>query len=455
MSRARDFGAVGDGQTDDTAALQHAIDDGDGVLELSKGSYRITRTLEFDLTQHGYLGIRGDQGTARIVMTGPGPACRFVGGHQGTADPGRVEPHTWDGERFPVIAGIEILGEHPEADGIQLVRTMQATIQNMLVRRCRYGLHLVERNRNLVVSASHIYDCHDSGVFFDQCNLHQVIISGNQISYCKRAGIRQLNGDVHNIQITGNDIEYNSGFPGSDDEVSSGEIVLEAPEGIISEYTIASNTLQATLDAPGANVLIDGMPTDPPTGVRLVTISGNVLGSRRRNLVVRRSSRISLTGNTIYGGTELNIAFADCQYATIGSNTLVSRPANYSSDTRDGVLLENCRGCALMGNVLNECGYGDDGSGGCITLRRCEDIAVTASQILNPGVRGIDLIDSSHCRISDNAIHQEEGRAMLTAIRVAGQGRHNLVQNNSLHRGSRGTIDMEPSCGKDSNNTVW
>ena len=57
MSRAKDFGAVGDGRADDTEALQHAINDGDGTLELTKGSYRITQPLLLDTTQHGYLSV--------------------------------------------------------------------------------------------------------------------------------------------------------------------------------------------------------------------------------------------------------------------------------------------------------------------------------------------------------------------------------------------------------------
>jgi hypothetical protein len=440
MSFAKNFGAVGDGAADDTDALQHAVDDGDGVLELSKGTYRITRPIVLDSRQHGYLGVRGEQGTARIVMAGAGPALQIIGDHQGTATPGSFKPHTWDRERMPIVTGLEILGEHAEADGIELRRTMQATIQNVLIRRCRYGIHLVERNRNFVLNAAHIYDCHDTGVFFDQCNLHQVIIAANHISYCKRAGIRQLNGDVHNIQITGNDIEYNSGYEGPGQDVT-GEIVLEGPEGIISEYTIASNTIQATLDAPGANVMILGKAEDPPSGIRLVAITGNVLGSRDCNIMIDYGSRISITGNTIYGGQRLNCEFRNSRFITFGSNSCFSRPASYASETTDGILLDRCVGCSLVGNVLNDCRLGNNEAGGSITVRDSQNIAISASQILDPHFRGIDVANSSRCNISGNSIHEaEEPRRMLAAIRIAGDSSENWIHGNTVSAGADGDI---------------
>ncbi len=430
MSLAKNFGAVGDGMTDDTDALQHAVNDGDGVLELSKGTYRITRPIVLDTRQQGCLGVRGDQGTARLVMAGPGPALQVDGDHQGTATPASFKPHTWTHERMPTISGLEILGDHPEADGIRLLRTMQATIQNVLIRRCRFGIHLVERNRNFLLNACHVYDCHDTGVYFDECNLHQVIISANHISYCKRAGIRQLNGDVHNIQITGNDIEYNSGYEGEDAELS-GEIVLQAPEGIISEYTIASNTIQATLDAAGANILISGKAEDPPGAVRLVTITGNVLGSRDCNLSVEHGSRISITGNTIYGGQRLNCDFRHSQHIVFGSNSCVSRPASYASSTIDGILLSDCVGCSFVGNILNDCHLGSEDSGGAITIRDSSHVMVSSCQIHNSRFRAIDASNSTRCSIINNSFYADtSGTNATVAIRVDDASKEIVVRDN-------------------------
>ena len=59
MAFVNHFGAAGDGQRDDTEALEHALAGGDGVLELGKGSYRITRPIVIDTTRTGYAAVRG------------------------------------------------------------------------------------------------------------------------------------------------------------------------------------------------------------------------------------------------------------------------------------------------------------------------------------------------------------------------------------------------------------
>ena len=53
MAMADAYGVKGDGQTDDTQALQRAIDEGGGVLELGKGSYLLSAPLVLDTTQLG------------------------------------------------------------------------------------------------------------------------------------------------------------------------------------------------------------------------------------------------------------------------------------------------------------------------------------------------------------------------------------------------------------------
>ena len=46
MSNVTRFGATGDGKSDDTDAIQHALDNGDGVLHFPPGTYRITKPID-------------------------------------------------------------------------------------------------------------------------------------------------------------------------------------------------------------------------------------------------------------------------------------------------------------------------------------------------------------------------------------------------------------------------
>ncbi|HOF39473.1 MAG TPA: NosD domain-containing protein [Candidatus Hydrogenedentes bacterium] len=452
MATAREFGAKGDGVADDTQALQRAIDES-GVLVLEKGTYRVSAPLLLDTTQLGYAGVRGAQGTSRIVMTGPGPAFRIVGDHQGTANPISFQEHTWERERFPVVEGIEILGRHDEADGIELFRTMQCTIQNVLIRECRYGIHLVERNRNPIIANSHIYRCLDTGIFFDSVNLHQAIIIGNHISYCARAGIRQFNGDVHNVQISGNDIEYNSGFT----EGSSGEVVLEVPDdGLISEYMITGNTLQATPDAPGANIIMSGRPLDDDSAVRAVSITGNVIGDRDKCIVMQHAHRaVTIAANTIYSGTTVSVELTHCGQLAFTGNTVNHSPWPRGMSDIGGVLLEDCMDCAITGNVLTGLAYGDGTRGGAIHLARCSGVAVSDCQFVSPLHRGVYLESCTLCRIADNTfINRRDDHVMKAGVQIAGDSRNNLVQHNLLQAGSEGAIICEESHGVVLNNTI-
>jgi len=441
MAMVEEFGARGDGVTDDTQALQRAVDER-GVLELGKGSYLISAPLVLDTTQRGYVGVRGAQGTSRLVMAGAGPALRVIGDHRGTAHPASFEEHTWERERFPVLQGFEVYGRHAQADGIELFRTVKCTIQNVLIRECRYGIHLIERNRNPIIANSHIYRCTDSGIFMDAVNLHQAIIIGNQISYCFRAGIRQFNGDVHNIQITGNDIEYNSGY----EEGSSGEIVLEVPDdGLISEYTIASNTLQATPGAGGANIIMTGRPMPDDSPVRVVSITGNVIGSRNKNIVMRYAQRsVTISGNTIYTGVAANIELANCGEVAITGNTIDDSPWEPNASGAGGVLLEGCQNCAITGNIATGLAYGDDARGGAVTLTRCSAVAVSDCQLLSPAHRGVYLESANLCRIANNTIiNRRPGLVMKTGVEISGDSRDNLVQHNQIQAGSAGAVVCE------------
>ena len=162
----RDNGAKGDGIADDWQIIQNTVDAGASAIILPSGTYRITKTVTVDLSKGGFTSIRGG-GVARVVMAGVGPAFQFKGSHQGTADPKTFKDNVWNRERMPSVDGIEIVGDNPAADGIEASGTMQLTLTRLLIRKCRHGVHLTGRDRNVIISDSHIYQNRGIGIFLD------------------------------------------------------------------------------------------------------------------------------------------------------------------------------------------------------------------------------------------------------------------------------------------------
>jgi len=203
-----DFGAVGNGKADDTVALQKAVDAGVGNIFFPRGIYRVSKTILIDLNRVGFTSLVG-QGTATVVMTGPGPAFRFVGTHGGTADPSSAKPDVFTNQRMPMVEGLAITGEHAQADAIEATGTMQLTVTRTHIRGVRHGIHLVERNRNVLIANCHIYHNTGAGIYLDRVNLHQTNINGCHISYNGAGGVVVRGGEVRNVHITGCDIEAN------------------------------------------------------------------------------------------------------------------------------------------------------------------------------------------------------------------------------------------------------
>lgn len=89
----KDFGAVGDGVADDTAAIQAAIDNfptGSGTVYFPKGTYLVTSTISITQDSIDLVGSGVRQSQIRFVPTG-NDICLFFGkGGEGTVDGGVI-----------------------------------------------------------------------------------------------------------------------------------------------------------------------------------------------------------------------------------------------------------------------------------------------------------------------------------------------------------------------------
>ncbi|MGM0532164.1 MAG: right-handed parallel beta-helix repeat-containing protein [Bacteroidota bacterium] len=434
-----DFGAKGDSITDDTEAIQRAVDSGDGQLVFPSGTYRVTKPIDIDLDKVGPVVLEG-HGTARILMEGAGPAFKFVGTHKGTANPSTVKQNVWQSQRMPLIDGLEIVGRHPEAVGIEAVGTMQLTITRVLVRKALHGIHLTERNRNVIISECHFYQNRGIGVYLDEVNLHQINITNSHISYNAGGGIVVRKGDVRNLQVGSCDIESNM----EEDGPITANILIDITEGSMREGAITGCTIQHSGDAPeSANIRFIGHGTQERRKTGNFTIANNALSDAQYNLHIQYGRGIIITGNTFWKGFSHNILIQQSDHINLGSNTLDRNPDYGSGNTEEsqnGVKILESRHLTINGLHINHVIGGPAG----IVLEQCRNYNLTNSTILNCEEGGILLKETENGKVSGNFINDDRQNVNdPVAIKVKG-GKNNLIISNH----TKGIIDGEPDAAR-------
>jgi polygalacturonase len=442
MSTVKGFGARGDGKTDDTDAIIHAIRDGDGSVRFPAGSYRISRTIEISLNATGPICIDGN-GTARIIMSGPGPAFRLVGTHGGTGHPTSIKDAVWP-QCLPTLKNIVIEGLHPEADGVELIETMQAVFEGLLIRRVRHGIRLHKRNRNVLISHCHIYFNTGVGILLEGVNLHQINIASNHISYNRLGGIRISASEVRNLQITGNDIEYNTHAVHKTAPERTAEILIDttADGASVNEVTVASNTIQATPTPDGANIrIIERRDSGRPPG--LWSITGNIIGSQTHNIHLLGCHGIVISGNCIYSCGVRNLLIEDSDHITIGANSF----RRHTPAMNTGIRIANSANCTLTGCTLqDEAPEGQKTKASLLEVVDSQRITITGCLFLDGAPYGVDLngcsfVNMTGCTVMDT----REAQKAQGMLRIRGAGKANLLVGNTIGKCAAEALEIEPA----------
>lgn len=428
-ANVKDYGAKGDGIQDDTRAITNAIAAcRDGVLLFPAGRYRISNTIEIDLSQHGPLGVTSQGGSGTVVMEAAGPAFRVKGTHTGSALPASVDQQAWLRERMFTFENIAIEGANPAADGIELQLLMQPVIRGCLIRKVRHGILLTRRNRNVLIEGNHIYDCNGVGIYLDSVNIHQMIISHSHISYCKQAGILVRSGEIRNFQITGNDIEYNcaSGLTGSAD------ICIDLTEGgSVREGTITSNTIQAIESAGGTNIRFTGDPLHSHK-LGLWSITGNHISNQQTCINLQHTQGISVTGNTFVRAYVRHLVVDNSRNITFAGNVIDHNPDYFTPEVRaaGGIVVTASRDIMLHDNIVAGISGAKPGVEGAVEITNSRNISLKNNQITSTGLPGVKLTDSPDTTLEGNLIGNTDKN--VTAIRVKGDCRGSDITGNRL-----------------------
>lgn len=421
-------GLVGDGVRDETAALQRWIDAGQGGLTLPPGTYRLTRPLVVDLSRNGPVSVTGD-GTARLIMDGPGPVLRFQGTHRGTAAPATVQPAVWERERAPMVSGLEIVGRHPEARGIEADGTMQLTLSRLVIRKVLHAIHLRGRNRNVIISECHLYENDGVGLLLEDLNLHQVNVTNCHISYNRQGGIVVRGSEIRNLQIGSCDIEGN--MPDADAAPGTANILIDARTGSVREAAIVGCTIQHAHTAPdSANIRLLGNP-EIPLKVGHFTIADNVLSDVAVNVELRAARGVTLTGNTMWKGFAHNVLAENCSHLVVANNLFDRNPDYRPADSANRLEFRNCSDSTLSGLHVAHTLAPRPG----LRLKGCRWMNVVGGTFLDCGAAAVELADCENCVLSDCLIRGRPDPAPAALI-VSG-GAQNVLRDNMVAGGSQ------------------
>ena len=344
-----------------------------------------------------------------------------------TADPWTVKDVVWDRERAPQVTGLEIVGRHAEADGIELDGTMQAIVSRVTVREAQHGIHLVNRNRNVIISGCHLYDNRGAGVFLDRVNLHQFLIGDSHVSYNKHGGVVVLGGNVRNIHIGNCDLEAN--MPKDDVPSTAANILVDlthaegdasatARTDTVAEITVTGCTIQHTgKNTSSANVRLIGRDDYP---INTASISANVMSDASRNIDMAYVSGIAMAGNVFFNAP-IDVHVENGRRMTLTGNQFDPREYEAARDKEGGLKLVDCEDVVLTGLQMSEI----TSTHPAIDLERCQRVTLTSSQLRNC-VRGILVRSCSDCLVSNNLISgvHERGTEIVaeesTNVRLSG-----------------------------------
>jgi hypothetical protein len=420
-----EFGAPGDGKMDDSEAFQRAVNSGRGDVHIPRGVYRLMKTIVVDLDRVGPTSLVG-HGTAKILMAGAGPVFKLIGTHRGTANPSTVKENVWQNQRMPIVSGLEIVGAHPEASGIEAHGTMQATFSRLLIRKTLHAIHLTERNRNVVISDCHIYENRGIGIYLDEVNLHQINVSNCHISYNSGGGVVVRGGNVRNLQIGNCDIEGNMNSQGP----ATANVLLDAREGSIREGAIVGCTIQHSHEAPGsANIRLLGRGQEDERKVGTLSIANNVLSDVAINVHICHGRGVVITGNSFWKGFSHNLLVEGSSNIVVGPNLFDRNPDYKPADSKNGLVFRDCFDCTVTGLHVNNTLHTSAG----LILERCRRFNMTNCSILNCDGGGVFMQEAEHVRVSGCLILENRPEKEKPVLLRSIKGQDNMILDNLVN----------------------
>jgi len=307
---AKDFGAEGDGVTNDTAAIQTAIDTvsaaGGGTVHISAGTYMINMVS-------GGIFLKSN---VQVVGEGPGT----------------------------ILKGIPISGTSNFVYVVSIASCTNAGISNCVIDASRpsgetdqkqwHGIRLEGDTSDILIENNTIKECKGDGIWIVlnpgfAVPPTKALIRGNKISNVNRQDIALVEGTK--ITITENfgtgtlDVEANSSANTNDGHIISAN---QFPLIYISPLSGLAGAI--------SNITVTGNRCDEMFlwGVNFVSVVGNVVNGR---IFIAQSGSVSVVGNTCQAIRQAVANGTNVQNLILKSNTIISSTEAYGIWIKDAV----------------------------------------------------------------------------------------------------------------------
>lgn len=403
----RQYGAVGNGTTDDTTAIQSALNTGRDVV-LSAGTYRVTSTLTMSTARQKLIGTGGI-----IQIRSDGKGVNGTGTGIGS------------------LAGLPTL----------LVQADSCSVQGIRFENPDFLMDPVTAyasNTAIKIRGNYVRTVNNTIVSF----LHGIILSSGD----------QTGGEYVGFIASGNFlIEMLGAGTGNNTDDGRGEDRGDAITTWGTGATIINNFVHLKDGQDGrigihTEGLTDQSVTHPTYETRCTVISGNVIwGKFRRGIVTEEIQNTCISGNTIAGPTWWGICAANVPNVAITGNSVIfdrlsTDVQGASWGPQRGAITLYCNRndafkwtdshISVTGNVIDLLGVGNGiqtagtsatnkvlnctitantihgmpGSGTGIMLSNAENTVVNSNVVTGTGGPGLLIIDCVNMAITSNSI---------------------------------------------------
>jgi parallel beta-helix repeat protein len=307
------FGVKGDGASDDTAALQRAIDavaGTGGTLVVPAGTYLVD-----PVAREGRYGL--SLGSDMTLQLGPGAVLKAVP----TGAPEycilRVA-----GAHDVVIAGGALEGDRSAHKGVEGEWGMGLTLSNA---------------RNVTVSGLTVRECWGDGFYVTNA-CADITLCGVVAAHNRRQGLSVVSGD--RIVVRGSTFRDTEGTPpacGIDIEPNPGQSVTDL---LVTDCEITGN-------------YGGGIGGGPPVAhraeaffIRSKIVRNRITGNKQLGIEFAACTDDTIADNVITGTDGVGIRLRDgALRMTVTGNTV-------SRGSKDGISLEGCAGSVVSGNMV-------------------------------------------------------------------------------------------------------